>query len=146
MESTVDVPAPAKHYQKGDPLYVQAQQIWCILTGFAMQRKYPFDDRGSQSGICELIAYGELAEIMGRPGGGNMLGRQLGIVGRYCVMNNLPPLNIIVVNKNSELPGDGAVLRSGRTIEDEMSAVASFDWFTVRPPTIGALRKVYDHS
>lgn len=145
MTTPVDVPAPAKHFGKGDPLYVQAQQIWSILTGFVMVRKYPVLDDRVRHQFCDLIAYAELAEIIGRPGSQNTLSRQLGIVGHYCVMNDLPPLNIIVVNKNSELPGDGAVLRKGRTVHDEMRAVGEFNWFSVRPPTVGALRKVYDH-
>lgn len=145
MPTKPHISAPAKHFVKGDPLYVQAQQTWIILTGFVMMPKYPVHDSNIRRKMHELIAYSELAELMGRPGAQNMLSRQLGIVGHYCVMNELPPLNIIVVNKVSELPGDGAVLREGRTIKDEMSAVEKFNWFSVRPPTVGALRKVYDH-
>ncbi|WP_146757596.1 hypothetical protein [Cereibacter johrii] len=136
--------APAKFFGKGDPLYVQAQQMWGILTGFVMMKSYPVPEQKMRTNFLELIAYSELAELMGRPGSQNMLSRQLGILGHYCVMNDLPPLNIVVVNKISELPGDGAVLRAGRTVKEEMLAVSSFNWFAVRPPTIGALRKVYD--
>lgn len=146
MASQVKIPAPAKFYQKGDPLYVQAQQIWIILTGFAMMRKYPVQEgqHRIRRDFCDHIAYSELVEIMERPGAQNMISRQLGIIGHYCVMNDLPPLNVIVVNKDSDLPGDGAVLREGRTLEQEMIAVTTFNWFSVRPPTVGALRKVYD--
>lgn len=146
MTEQSNIPAPAKRFGKGDPLYVQAQQMWVILTGFVEMRKYPVLDEHIRRKFCDLIAYSELAELMGRAGMQNTLSRQLGILGRYCVMNNLPPLNIIVVNKDSELPGDGAVLREGKTIQEEMKAVGEFNWFDVRPPTVGALRKVYDHA
>lgn len=136
--------APSKHFGKGDALYVQAQQIWMILTGFVMAKKMP-TTKDDTPNISDLIAYSELAELMGRPGGGNMISRQLGIVGHYCVLNDLPPLNIIVVNKTSWTPGDGAVVRKGRSVAEETKAVEAFDWFSVRPPTVGALRKVYDN-
>lgn len=107
-------------------------------------KKFPVLNDKARSDFYDHMAYSELAKLMGRPGSQNMLSRQLGIVGHYCVMNDLPPLNIIVVNKDSELPGDGAVLRDGRTVQEEMLAVEAFNWFDVRPPTVGALRKVYD--
>lgn len=143
MTSKNNEHVPAKYYQKGDALYVQAQQIWSILIGFVMMKKYPVGDHRAAN-FYDLITYSELADLMGRPGAQRTLSRQLGIVGHYCVMNDLPPLNIIVVNKDSELPGDGAVLRKGRTVAEEMGAVGAFNWFDVRPPTVGALRKVYD--
>ena len=144
MSASLTAPAPAKYFGRGDALYVQAQQIWCILTGFVMMHRYPVLDDQARRNFCDLITYSELAELMGRPGAQNMLSRQLGIVGHYCAMNDLPPLNVIVVNKDSELPGDGAVLREGHTVREEMAAVAAHAWFDIRPPTVGALRKVYD--
>lgn len=146
MATELDTTVSAKRFAKGDALYVQAQQMWVILVGFIMMRKYPAPSTVRKMDYFERIAYGELAEIMGRPGGGNMLSRQLGILGRYCVQNGLPALNVIVVNKDSEMPGDGAVVRLGMTVEEEMREVENFNWFTVRPPTVGALRKVYDNK
>lgn len=135
---------PVKFFGKGDALYVQAQQIWITLSGFVMMKSYLAFDAKAQRGLPDLMYYSELAVRMGRPGGQNMLSRQLGIVGHYCVLNDIPPLNIIVVNKDSELPGDGAVLREGRTVGEEMNAVSEFNWLAVRTPTIGAFRKIYD--
>lgn len=135
---------PAKFFIKGDALYVQAQQIWIILTGFVMMKACLSFDHKVKQKLPDLIFYSELAQLMGRPGGQNMLSRQLGIVGHYCVLNDIPPLNIIVVNKDSGLPGDGAVLREGCNVKSEMNAVTDFNWFNVRVPTIGAFRKVYD--
>lgn len=136
--------APAKFFGKGDALYVQAQQIWLILTGFVMMRAFPAVDPKISRQLPEFIYYKELAELMGRPGAQNMLSRQLGIVGHYCVLNGLPPLNVIVVNKTSEMPGDEVVLRQGCGVREEMKAVSEYNWFDVRAPTIGAFRKVYD--
>ncbi|MGR3794589.1 hypothetical protein [Vannielia sp. SX4] len=133
-----------KTFGRGDPLYVQAQQIWLVLTGFSMMRTNPAIPERLRNELPELIHYDELAELMGKPGAQHTLNRQLGIVGHYCIDNDLPPLNVIVVNKDSELPGDGVVSRDGQDILTEISAVNKFNWFGIRVPTIGTLRKTYD--
>ncbi|MCV2879624.1 hypothetical protein OE699_12280 [Sedimentimonas flavescens] len=144
MPTTIDTVAPAKTYGKGDALYVQAQQIWIILTAFVMSKSFPGTSWEKFDHPNDRIYYSELAAKMGRPGAQRTLSRQLEIVGRYCVMNNLPALNAIVVNKTSQIPGDGVVLHQSRDEFQEIATVNNFDWFTVRPPTVGALRKVYD--
>ena len=78
-----------KTYGRGDRVYVQAQQIWLILTARAMLCR-PI----GPSPRDKLLYYGELAETMGKdPKAGITLARQLGIVGVYCVEHGLPPLN-----------------------------------------------------
>ena len=136
--------APAKFYARGDALYIQAQQIWCILTGFVMMHRYPVADPSIRRDFVELITYEELAELMGRPDAYGVLGRQLGIVGDYCLMNDLPALNAIVVNKKYHKPGKRVVHHEDRSVYEEQRAIDEIDWFSVRPPTVGALRKVYD--
>ena len=139
----VDVP-PAKFFGRGDALYVQAQQIWLILVGLIMARRHVSFDRRLQMRLPELIYYSELCELMGKPGAQRTLDRQLGITGRYCVLNDLPPINAVVVNKTTEMPGHDVVVRPGRMVEEEMAAAGSYNWYSVRVPTIGAFRKVYD--
>lgn len=126
------IPA-ARHFARGDRLPVQAQRIWLILCGQVMLRK-------------EKITYGELAEFMRYDDkrAGHMLSRQLGIIGLYCKMNDLPPLNAIVVNAGTNMPGHDVLLRDGRSAKQEISAVLKEDWFGIRVPTTGTLRKVWD--
>lgn len=124
----------AKRYGPGDRLPVQAQQMWLILVGFVgfkAERK--------------TYTYGELAQQMGRsPQAGHMLGRQLGIIGHYCLENDLPPLNSIVVDKDSGKPGRSVLTTPGRTPAQDQAAVHKFDWFSVRVPSAGSLRLIWE--
>ena len=133
-----DIPA-IRRYDIGDRLYVQAQRIWLILVAFV---KSPT----RKSSDPKTITYGEVAELMGYPDkrAGHMLGRQLGIVGQYCKLNDLPALNSIVVNQMTGVPGEDVLLRDGRTVKEEQRAVMAEDWFALRMPTTGTLRKVWD--
>lgn len=137
-------PVPAKVFAKGDPLFVQSQQIWTILTAFVMMKSFTNADGKRRRDLPDLISYKELAALMGRPGQQHVLGRQLGIIGIYCLMNGLPALNAVVVGEKHEEPGDGVIVGDGRSWREEMDKVHAQDWFELRPPTVGALRKVYD--
>ncbi len=94
------------------------------------------------------MTYGELAERMGHADrrAGHMLGRQLGIVGHYCLMNDLPALNAIVVNQDTQEPGGDVVLTPGRSFRDEVKAIYKTDWYAVGVPSTGTLRKVWEAS
>jgi hypothetical protein len=127
-----------KHFKPGDRLYVQAQQIWLILVSFVM-------NKGIE--LIPVINYGQLAVKMGFSDerAGHVLGRQLGIVGQFCVLNDLPPLNCIVVNKITRLPGDEVVLRAGKTIDEEQHAVYKINWYKLRVPTTVTFRTVWEN-
>ncbi len=75
---------------------------------------------------------------------GHMLSRQLGIVGHYCLMNDLPALNAIVVNAVTKEPGGDVVLTPGRSFREELRAIYRQDWYEVGVPTTGTLRKVWE--
>lgn len=128
-----------KRFARGDRLPVQAQQVWLILVAFVMHSKH--DPKHPTT-----ITYGEVAAAMGYPDprAGHTLGRQLGIVGEFCKANDLPPLNAIVVNQNTGMPGNEVVLRDGRTVRQEQAAVMREDWFCLRVPTTGTFRKVLE--
>jgi hypothetical protein len=127
-----------RRYAVGDRIYVQAQRIWLVLTGFVSSPiRKPSDP--------ETITYGELAVAMGMdPRAGVTLGRQLGIVGRFCLDNDLPALNAIVVNAETGFPGDYVVLSPGKTARKEQKAVLVQDWYEVGVPTTSQLRKVWE--
>jgi hypothetical protein len=125
-------------YARGDRVYVQAQRIWLILSGFVSSPLRKAGDR-------ETITYGELAERMGYvPRAGHTLGRQLGIVGKCCLENGLPALNSIVVTALEGAPGDEVVLKPGRKIKQEQRAVHQQDWYQVGVPSTGMLRRVWE--
>ena len=129
-----------RRYEMGDRLYVQAQQIWLILSAHAVLRG---EERlnGLPKG---LLSYSDLAELMGRGRTGRrFLGRQLGIVGHYCLSRNLPPLNVIVITEKEEQPGLRVVWAPGSSVKRDQRRVLKYPWFELRPPTIKALKDVY---
>ena len=128
-----------RRYGEGDRIYVQAQRIWLILVAFVSgPTRRRNDDK--------TITYGELAELMGYADrrAGHMLGRQLGIIGEFCRLNDLPALNSIVINRSTGVPGEEVLLRDGRSVKQEQNAVMRQDWFQVGVPTTGTLRKVWE--
>lgn len=131
---------PVKFFESGDRLYVQAQRIWLILVSFVMQHP----DR--HKSLPPTISYGDLAKLMGAADGraGHTLGRQLGIVGAFCLANGLPALNAIVVNQQTRHPGAEVVLQPGNSARDEQRAIAAYDWFSIRVPTTGTFRQVWE--
>lgn len=133
------MPIPTvKRFERGDRLYVQAQQVWLILVSFAMHATRKM----------ATMTYGDLALAMGHDNAraGHTLARQLGIVGRYCIENDLPPLNVLVVNQQTNVPGSEVVLRQGRSVREEQKAVLREDWFSVRVPTTGTFRQVWEEG
>jgi len=134
-----------KTYKRGDRIPVRAQQIWLILTAHAVLKpNRDYEEGGGWSGWgLGLITYGDLAEQMGMDRqAANTLSKHLGVVGLFCQQESLPPLNVIVVNGDSGQPGFGVVETKG--FEKDQERVWSTDWFSFRPPTIRALRAVYD--
>lgn len=129
-----------KEYARGQRIYVQAQQIWTVLGAWVRLTPRPGPDEPA------LIEYGQLATLMGYedPRAGHTLGRGLGIVGHFCLENDLPALNVIVVDRRTQQPGFGVVCSDGRSIFEEQMAVMNTDWFMFRPPTTGTLREVWE--
>jgi putative restriction endonuclease len=108
----------------------RAVQIWQILIGCAARR--------------ETITYQGLVRRMGH-GQPKVLAKQLGHVLEYCERHGLPPLTVLVVNKNTGLPGEGfpgSEAQRGRVRE----RVFQFDWYGVYPPTADAFRHAYTES
>ena len=131
-------------------MYKRQQQIWLILVGFVMRPALRVeqmnDDKSVGNKGYELITYGELAVLMGHSDkrAGHTLGRQLGIVGKLCILNNLPALNSIVVNQDTEMPGDEVLLTDGRSVAEEQNAVYREDWLKIRVPTTGTFRRTWE--
>jgi hypothetical protein len=130
-----------KRFKRGDRLYVQAQQIWVILVAIVMSAR--LNPRTSAT-----ITYGELAKLMGYPTkrAGHLLGRQLGIIGHFCAANNLPAMNVMVVDQQYGTPGISVFVRKGWTVAREQAAVKREDWFKIRVPTTGTFRQVWEST
>jgi len=130
--------APIKKYGPGDRLYVRAQQVWLILVAHIMAKQ-----KQRERWQEKLITYGDLAERMGDDRRAAIgLGRELGIVGEYCIDNKLPAMNCIVVNQDDRKPGLGVVHRHGKSWDDEARATLEENWFQYRVPSTGTFREV----
>lgn len=70
------------------------------------------------------------------------MSKHLGVIGYYCKKKGLPPLNAIVVNEESGIPGDGVVETEG--FKRDQKDVWNIDWFLYRPPSVKALKNIYD--
>ncbi len=134
-----------KIYQKGDRIPVRAQQMWLILTAHAVLKpdgEYEAGQGWSGWGPG-IITYGGLAIQMGMdPKAGFTFGRHLGVLGFYCQEEGLPPLNAIAVNDTTGVPGYGVVETKG--FNKDQKNVLKEPWFSYRPPSIKALRDIYD--
>ena len=129
-------PPMVKHYERGDRVHVRSQQIWMILVAFVMNS----ESRRNR------LTYGQLANLMGYPDPrvGYTLGLPLGIVCKYCKINNLPLLNLIVVNQETLVPGTDGLVRAGYSLQREQKEIFDEDWFQYRIPSTGAFRRAWE--
>ena len=95
---------------------IRALQAWLILIGRAKNR--------------QTLTYTMLDELMGF-GAPVAIGSIIDYIWRYCKINKLPPLTIIIVNKATGLPSSGM----GEFDFAQQEAVFNFDWYNIIPPT-----------
>jgi hypothetical protein len=87
-------------------------QIWAVLAWAAKTR--------------QNITYSQLAQVTGCFTGG--LGGWLDHIHCYCILNELPPLTVLVVQENSGMPGSGFTAASARDLARAQAQVFAFDW------------------
>lgn len=128
-----------KRLTRGARVWAQAEQMWTILSGFVMFS-------GATAGQPITITYGELAKLMGYDSAlaGHTLGRPLELIGRLCLRSGLPPLNVVVVSKETGFPGAEVLLRSGSNVAADQQAVAAVDWFSWRAPSANTFRTIWE--
>jgi hypothetical protein len=128
-----------KRLTRGSRVWSQAEQMWVILTAFVM-----FSD--ATAGESKTLTYGRLAKLMGYDSSlaGHTLGRPLELIGRLCLRSQLPPLNVVVVSKETGSPGAEVLLRPGSTVEKDQIAVAAEDWFSWRAPSANIFRTIWE--
>jgi len=137
MESTmIDV----QFYPTKKTRDIQAHQIWLILVGWVVLGCS--GKMGEQKKGSRLITYGELAVLMGYTAqSGVTLSKALAKIRNFCRQNNLPELNLIVVNFETGEPGDEASDADGKSIVAEQKKVLETNWFGIRQPPIRAFRE-----
>ncbi len=92
-----------------------AARIWPVLSLLAHQG--------------QLITYGQLNKLIGY--GSNHLGQCLEPIQSYCVLNDLPALSVMVVNKEN-VPGAGFIAETD--IDSGQQKVFDFDWLECPTP------------
>ena len=71
--------------------FERASQIWAVLARAAKNR--------------QTLTYGQVGKLIGVPTAG--LGQLLEPIQSYCLIHNLPPLTLLVVQRETGLPGSG---------------------------------------
>jgi hypothetical protein len=97
----------------------RATQAWQILVGCAHNR--------------QTLTYLLLSiKMFGHPAPG-VLGSTLGRIAAYCDQNELPQLNVLVVNLTG-MPGESIPLNAA-DIDATRERVYDTDWYDIVPPT-----------
>jgi hypothetical protein len=105
----------------------RALQAWIVLISRARNR--------------QTLTYSMLDELMsfGNP---RALGPILDYIWAYCKVSDLPPLTILVVNKNTGVPSSGM----GEFDFAQQESVFEFDWYSVLPPSPEELDKAHKQN
>ena len=90
----------------------RACQIWAVLAWVAKNR--------------QMLTYGILSSLIGVPRAG--LGQLLEPIQSYCLLKELPPLTILVVQQDSGLPGIGFTGANAAEYAKVYMDVFEYDW------------------
>lgn len=98
--------------------WTRALQIWLVLLGKAHLR--------------QTMTYTELRDVVkfGSPVG---LGHVLEPILCYCLQHDLPPLSVLVVNRETGVPGMG--FDASGDWHKAREEVYRFDWYGMVPPS-----------
>jgi hypothetical protein len=97
----------------------RAAQIWAVLALAARNR--------------QILTYEMVGRLIGVPARG--LGHLLEPIQSYCLVQNLPPLTILVVQEGTGLPGAGFTASSAAELAKHQLQVFNFDWLKHDAPT-----------
>lgn len=101
--------------------YQRVQHVWSLLVCAARDRR--------------TYTYGGLAEALGIRGGARAMRHYLAPVMYYCREHQLPPLTVLVVNRETGLPGEG--LTTLENVNRDRESVFAYGWFQMEPPETG---------
>ena len=96
----------------------RSTQIWAVLAWSARSR--------------QNITYGQLAQICGGLARG--LGGWLEPIQSYCIINELPPLTVLVVQQDSGLPGSGFTGATASEFARAQASVFAYNWLEHENP------------
>ena len=95
----------------------RALQLWQILISAAHNRQVLTYELACQhTGLLPLGLANFLGPIM-----------------KYCERNGLPPLTVLIVNKETGLPGAGLITAGDPAVARER--VFAHNWFGMKPPS-----------
>ena|SRR6266568_1938596 len=97
----------------------RAAQIWAVLALAARNR--------------QILTYEIVGRLIGVPARG--LGQLLEPIQSYCMVNNFPPLTILVVQEGTGTPGSGFTAASASDFGKKQLEVFAFDWLQREAPT-----------
>ena len=92
--------------------YERAAQVWAVLAWAAKHR--------------QTVIYQQLGQLTGMHTPG--LGSVLDPIQAYCTKHNLPPLTVLVVSKETGLPGQGFTAAQAVQVASDQATVFAFDW------------------
>lgn len=107
--------------ETGKKSAVRALQFWQYLIGKAYNR--------------QIVIYDELKQLTNLPDC-RPLNHPLKYIMNYCSSNGLPPLTLLVVNKDTGIPGEGFSATELSNYHREREKVFNFQWFSMVPPSI----------
>ena len=107
----------------------RASQIWAVLAWLARNR--------------QTITYTQLGRLIGVPKVG--LGQLLEPIQSYCLLNELHPLTILVVQQESGLPGSGFTGATAEEFAKAQAEVFAFDWLKHGNPQAEKLEAAVRH-
>ena len=91
-------------------IYERAAQIWAVLVLAARNR--------------QILTYDVVGKLIGVPR--QALACMLEPIQSYCLVNDLPPLSILVISEQTGIPGTGFI--AAQDIPKTQVAVFGFDW------------------
>ena len=106
-------------------IYERATQTWAVLAWAARHR--------------QTMTYQQLSQATGMFSGG--LGAVLEPIQAYCQTRNLPPLTVLVVQKETGLPGAGFTAAQAVQVATDQSKVFDFDWLKHGNPQVAGFQK-----
>lgn len=106
----------------------RASQIWAVLALAAKNR--------------QTLTYSMLSKLIGVPAAG--LGKLLEPIQSYCLLHNLPPLTVLVVQQESGLPGSGYTGSKAEEFARNLMLVFDYDWFSHGNPQAEQLQKAVE--
>lgn len=106
--------------------YKRAAQIWSILALSVHSR--------------QLLTYGMLEKLTGifRPG----LGQCLDPIQSYCLRHDLPPLTVLAVGEDTDMPGGGFI--AAKDIPQAQQKVFTHDWLGHGAPSPETLEEAWE--